>query len=71
MGRRMKISRLIYELKRVQREHGDLEVTCTGTFDRERENPAVEGGPYETTVENLNIQEPSEKWDEPRVRLYQ
>ena len=68
----MKISDLIEQLKRTKKEHGDIEVTCTASTDRESEDrhPQMTGGPFESTVENLRIQQPSERWKEKRVRLY-
>ena len=47
----MKISELIYELQTVGMEHGDIEVTCTGTVLKE----AKHGDVFETTVENLEV----------------
>jgi len=68
----MKISRLIEELERIERKHGDIEVTCTASTDSDSKaaHPQISGGCFESTVENLQIQEPSEKWNEARLRLY-
>lgn len=66
----MKITALIKELERIKAQEGDIEVTCTGCIESEKPNPMLEGGPYETTVENLVIQAPTEKWTAKRVRLY-
>ncbi len=63
----MKISELIKNLERVQAANGDIEVTCTGSFEADSQNP-LDGKPFETTVENLQVGnvDPFGK----RVRLY-
>lgn len=68
----MKIDRLIKELEQIQRKHGNIEVTCTASTDGDSKSPhpQMTGGNFESTVENLHVQEPSEKWDEKRLRLY-
>lgn len=68
----MKISDLIEQLKRAKKEHGDIQVTCTASTDGDscQPRPQITGGCFESTVENLRIQKPSEKWKEARVRLY-
>ena len=50
----MKIDKLIEELKRVRKEEGNIEVTCTGSDIRENpEDPFCRA--WETTVENLVV----------------
>lgn len=66
----MKISRLIEELEDTMKREGDIQVTCTHSTDAEQPTPQLNGGPYETTVENLVIQKPTKEWDAKRVRLY-
>lgn len=68
----MRISKLIEQLVRVKEKHGDIEVTCTASTDPEETSghPQLTGGPFESTVESLHIQNPSEQWKEKRVRLY-
>lgn len=55
----MQISRLIKELQRLKDAEGDLEVTCTGSLERETTDPMekIDGKPFESTVETLEIQE--------------
>lgn len=55
----MKIDKVIEELKRVKKEHGNIEVTCTGsTLPDDNGNSfglPVRGDVFETTVENLIV----------------
>jgi len=69
----MKISKLIERLKFIQQEHGDIDVTCTASTDGDSKDPhpQMTGGCFESTVENLVVQEQNEKWNHgKRVRLY-
>jgi len=68
----MKISKLIKDLQRTKKEYGDIQVTCTASTDGDscEPHPQLTGGCFESTVENLFIQQPTEKWEETRVRLY-
>jgi len=62
----MKITELIAELKKIQAEHGNIEVTCTGCLAEDGD--ASKGRPFETTVETLIVHEhPSIG---PAVRLF-
>jgi hypothetical protein len=69
----MKISRLIEELKRIEREHGDIEVTCTASTDGDSKSlhPQITGGCFESTVNTLTVKDKDERWKHgKRVRLY-
>ena len=68
--KKMKITELIKELQSIKEKEGDLEVTVTACFDAPKQNPALQGGPFESTCENLIIQQPSEEWNTRRLRLY-
>lgn len=68
----MKISKLIADLQAVRRQHGDIEVTCTGTTLREDEARSPGGLPsdvFETTVETLIVNESHPRHGKA-VRLY-
>lgn len=65
----MKINQLIEELTSMRKRHGNIQVTCTGTtLPDDKDNfPNV----FETTVENLVLQEGGENWNGTRrIRLY-
>ncbi len=52
----MKIDKLMQELRRIRKEHGNIEATCMGSSLPDQEpcgNPLV----FETTVENLIVNE--------------
>lgn len=49
----MKIDRLIEELKRIKKEKGNIEVTCTHSTLPEGYNAPADS--FETTVENLHF----------------
>jgi hypothetical protein len=51
----MKIDKLIEELKRVRKEEGNIEVTCTGSTLRDSLPGQLPGDVFETTVENLIV----------------
>ena len=67
----MKIDQLIEELRRVSKEHGNIEVTCTGSTLRDgfnagslaiiratgREPRDLPADVFETTVENIIVNE--------------
>ncbi len=67
----MKIDRVIKELLRIRKEHGNIEVTCTGTTLRDgfnagslaiirttgREPTGIPADVFETTVENFIVTE--------------
>ena len=55
----MKIDRLIEELRRVRNEHGNIEVTCTGSTLPDQDPNMTCGTPlvFETTVENAIVNE--------------
>lgn len=61
----MKISKLIKELKEIQKQEGDIEVTCSATL-RSDDNWNV----YESTIENLIIKSPDSIFPNKRVRVY-
>lgn len=63
----MKISELIVRLQLLQRQNGDIEVTCTGSTLEDGHGGAIPDV-YETTVENLIVR--SEGPLGKRVRLY-
>jgi len=50
----MKINDLMRKLREIKKEEGNIEVTCTGCLDQEKETP-LDGGPFESTVETLLI----------------
>lgn len=59
------------QLAEIKERHGDIEVTCTATTDSEKEVPELQGGPFESTAENLVVKEADEKWKHgKRVRIY-
>jgi hypothetical protein len=64
----MKITDLIERLNEIKDQEGDVEVTCTACLQPDGLN--IDGAPYESTVENFVMQEPSEEWNNKRVRLY-
>lgn len=69
----MKISALIEQLERIEREHGDIEVTCTASTDGDSKDPypQINGGCFESTVENLEVRDCDERWKHgKRVRVY-
>lgn len=59
----MKINELIDQLLRIRKEHGNIEVTCTGSTERDvglasdRQRAIMDGAAdvFETTVENLVV----------------
>lgn len=63
----MKISQLINELQRVAEKHGDITVTCTACLQPDTKH-GLDGKPFETTVENLVVDD-AEPWGK-KVRLY-
>ena len=68
----MIISELIKQLERAKEKNGDIEVTCTASTNGDSKDlhPQLSGGCFESTVENLQIQKPTEAWSEKRLRLY-
>lgn len=68
----MQINDLIQKLQEIQREHGNIEVTCTATTDGDSTDPTpqITGGAFESSVENLQIVEGTNKWNHgKRVRI--
>jgi hypothetical protein len=55
----MKIDQLIEELRRVRKEHGNIEVTCTGSTLPDQDSNMTCGVPnvFETTVETVRVNE--------------
>ncbi|TWU51470.1 hypothetical protein Poly59_30620 [Rubripirellula reticaptiva] len=51
----MLISELIEQLERQKNEHGDVQVTCTGTGKPDCDHSVPLPNVYETTVENLEV----------------
>lgn len=69
----MKIQRLIEELQKIKKEHGDIEVTCTASTDGDSKapHPQMTGGCFESTVEHLVVNTDDSRWNHgKRVRLY-
>ena len=66
----MIISEVINMLQEVKEKHGDIEVTMTGCLSPDVENPWLENGPYETTVDSHCVYDPSLSFNKRRVRLY-
>ncbi len=56
----MKIDEVMAELRRVRKDHGNIEVTCTGSTLCDSDGPLYKSGVFETTVENIivNTQHP-------------
>lgn len=52
----MKISNLVNRLKEIQKQEGDVEVTCTGSNLADGHGGAIPDV-FETTVENLIIRD--------------
>jgi hypothetical protein len=50
----MRISALIEQLQQVAKEHGDIQVTCTGAGPDSPHSMAIPAV-YETTVEKLQV----------------
>ena len=69
----MLIDDIMAELERVKVEHGNIEVTCTGSLlpDGYSRTPMNGGDIYETTIENFRVFEVGDKGlDFKRVRVY-
>ena len=49
----MKISAMIQQLQQIQNQHGDLEVTVTGSFAEESQKPFSDC--FDSTAETLHI----------------
>lgn len=65
----MKISNLIEQLQREQERHGDIEVTCTGTYLEDEYGPGPNSTVFETTVETLKFIKKEYGFDETYFKL--
>ena len=65
----MKISALMKELYRVKCEHGDIEVTCTGSNLPDNHGGVIPDV-FETSAENLIVKSSPSVFGEKRVRIY-
>lgn len=60
----MKISTIIKQLSEIKKVHGDIEGTCTGSLEPislDASTAAISGKPFESTIENFEVKEASEK----------
>lgn len=65
----MEIDQLIEELQRIRKREGNIEVTCMHSLNDEGAD-LIFPNHYETTVENLIVNEPDDKIKFKRVRLW-
>jgi len=66
----MKIDQMIKELREIRKQHGNIEVTCTGTTIPD-DPPMMIGIPnvYETTADKLIVEE-NHRLHGKAVRIY-
>jgi hypothetical protein len=53
----MKIDPIVEQLLKIRKEHGNIEVTCTGSLLPDDDPKTIAPTVFETTVENLIVNE--------------